>query len=82
MPSTPTAPPSRTNGKQRAQEQRRARLEAELRANLRKRKGQARDRAAHAAVPDPLPGGGEQQDQPEAQQATTGGNTGPRGEVA
>ena len=45
MPTKTTAHPPKSNGKSLAQERRQARLAAELRANLRKRKDQARGRA-------------------------------------
>ena len=56
MTQQPRTPPSRSVVGQAARAKRDARLAEALRANLRKRKTQARDRAA-AAVSDGGPGG-------------------------
>jgi hypothetical protein len=82
MPSTPMPPSTKTKSKLRAQEQRRARLEAELRSNLRKRKEQAHERAAPAAPPDPLHGEDGPERQPDAREAANADTRGPTGEAA
>jgi hypothetical protein len=71
MSDRPMVHPAQTDTKQLAREQRRARLAAELRSNLRKRKEQARGRS--------LPGSDSNEtDQPDAREAATS----PTGEVA
>jgi hypothetical protein len=74
------APAAKTDSKQRAQAQRRARLAAELRSNLKKRKEQARGRALHGAPggAEAKRGSNEQEDQPDAREAASRS----RGEVA
>jgi hypothetical protein len=66
MSDRPMAHPQKTDTKQLVREQRRARLAAELRSNLRKRKDQARGRALPEA-----PGSVEENDQPDAREAAT-----------
>jgi ribosome assembly protein YihI (activator of Der GTPase) len=73
MSDRPLQHPPQTDTKQRAREQRRVRLEAELRSNLRKRKEQARGR-----VPPGASGSDNGNDQPDALEAATS----PTGEVA
>ena len=75
MHNSPMPHPTRPQTKSLAQEQRRARLACELRANLRKRKAQARSRAPGDA-PDP------RQDEPNALEAARTGKRGPTGEGA
>ena len=78
MPDHPMAhPPKSRNQTDRpslAQQQRHARLAAELRSNLRKRKAQARARALDASRR--AQGGDEQPDQPDACEAKMGAKTG------
>jgi hypothetical protein len=77
MHNNPMAHPTKAHSKLMAQQQRRARLEAELRSNLRKRKDQARGRAERD--PSGLPQAeGEPEQQPDAREAATR----PTGEVA
>ena len=73
MSDRPMAHPSKGDTKRRAREQRRARLAAELRSNLRKRKEQARSRVLQGAS-----GSKYENDQPDAREAATR----PTGEVA
>jgi hypothetical protein len=68
--------PQKADTRQLAREQRRARLEAELRSNLRKRKDQARSRLQVA------PGAQNGGDQPDAWEAASAEERGPTGEVA
>jgi hypothetical protein len=68
MPTGPMAPPTKNDSRLRAQEQRRARLAAELRSNLKKRREQARERALCDA-PGPAQGSSEQEQQPDAREA-------------
>jgi hypothetical protein len=72
--------PTRPQTKSLAQEQRRARLAAELRANLRKRKAHARSRAPDAS--EATQGRDRRQDEPDAQEAARTDTRGPTGEVA
>jgi hypothetical protein len=88
------AHPPKGSGRSLAQEQRRARLAAELRSNLAKRKDQARGRTQQAA-PAQAPEAGQGQerdeerdegrdgreDQPDAPEAAVGDKTGPQGRL-
>jgi hypothetical protein len=74
--------PTRPQTKSLAQEQRRARLACELRANLRKRKAQARSRALDEAPDHPAKGRDRRPDEAEAQEAARSDKRGPTGEVA
>jgi hypothetical protein len=76
MSDRPMAHPQKTDTKQLARERRHARLAAELRSNLRKRKEQVRGRG-----PLEAPGPGYENDQPDAREAATRPR-GPTGEVA
>jgi hypothetical protein len=76
MPHSPKA-----DTKQLAREQRRARLAAELRSNLRKRKEQGRGRTLQEA-PGVHIGPDNGNEQPEAREAVTADRRGPTGEVA
>jgi hypothetical protein len=71
------AQPQKADTKQLAREQRRARLAAELRSNLRKRKEQARVREPLAA-----PAPGHATGQPDAKETANAHDVGPTGEVA
>ncbi|MBO0763123.1 MAG: hypothetical protein J2P50_00820 [Hyphomicrobiaceae bacterium] len=66
-------PPTKADNKRRARAQRRARLAAELRSNLKKRKEQARGRELNNApdAAETKPARGEQEDQPNAREAAT-----------
>jgi hypothetical protein len=66
------APPTKADNKLQVQEQRRARLEAELRANLHKRKQQARSRAQRDAASDPTGTDAAAADEPASQGAPAG----------
>ncbi len=77
MSNRPMAHPPKADTKQRARSQRHARLAAELRSNLRKRKAQARGRT----LPETSESGyGD--DQPDAREAASTDKRGPTGEVA
>jgi hypothetical protein len=69
--------PQKADTRQLAREQRRTRLAAELRSNLRKRKDQARSRTLQ-----PAPGSESRDDQPDAWEAASADERGPAGEVA
>ena len=79
MPHSPKA-----DTKQLARAQRRARLAAELRSNLRKRKEQGRGRTLQEApgVHNGPNNGDNGNEQPNAREAATSHNGGPTGEVA
>ena len=81
MHNSPMPHPTRVQTKSLAQEQRRARLASELRANLRKRKAQARGRALDDA-PDPAQGRDRRQDEPDALEAARTDKRVTTGEVA
>ncbi len=79
------AHPQQTGTKQLAREQRRVRLAAELRSNLRKRKEQARSRTLQGAPglnDGPNNKSDNEDDQPDAREAATTDKRGPTGEVA
>ena len=75
------ARPPGTDAKEHARERRRARLAAELRSNLLKRKAQARGRARPGApLADENPDSGN--DQPDAREAANADKRSTRAEVA
>jgi hypothetical protein len=84
MPTGPMTPPAKADNKQRARAQRRARLAAELRSNLKKRKEQARGRAMcdAPAAAEANPGRNVQEDWLDAREAANTRMRGPTGEVA
>jgi hypothetical protein len=72
MSNRPIAHPQKADTKQLAREQRHARLAAELRSNLLKRKEQARGRARGAPESD------KESEQPDAREAAGADQRGPR----